>query len=124
MPVTIRGVQEAQRANEHNIAQLRPNGAFGRLIQEVTIWVHRYAIMYTHVVSGALRASHRMDVKGLRAFIYPDPAAVNPKGGLPAQYGITEEARGGEHAFYYRAAYEAGPQIVNGHWDVLLRALK
>jgi len=122
--MTIKGIQEAQQANEHNIAQLKPSGSFGQMVRDVTTYVHRYAVTITHVVSGALRASHRMDVTSLRGTIYIDPAAVNPKGGRPADYGPIEEARGGEHAFYHRTATEAGPEAVATHSKIFLGTLK
>jgi hypothetical protein len=122
---SIRGIQEAQQANEHNIAQLKPSGAYGRMIRDVTTYVHRYVVTLTHVITGSLRASHRMDVQSMRASIYIDPDAVNPKSGnRPADYGPFEEARGGEHAFYYRGAFIGGPEAVATHSRIFIGSLK
>lgn len=113
MSVTITGIQEVQRANEHNIAQLRPSGALGRAVQFTVIQAHRYAVAITHVDTGALRASHRMEVIGVHGRIFLDPSARNPRSGaLTSNYGAIEETRGGSHAFYERTAYEGGPSIV------------
>jgi hypothetical protein len=99
--LTITGIQEAQAANNRAIAALRPDGAFGRAVQYGTAAAHRYAVAVTHVDTGTLRASHRMEVNGLRGRVYIDPSATNPRsGGRAAVYGPYEHDRGGEHAFY------------------------
>jgi hypothetical protein len=111
--VTITGLQQAQEANLYNIAQMRPSGAFGRMIQNVTTMAQRYAVSITHVDTGALKASHRIDLRGTHGIIYLDPAANNPvSGARTAIYGPVEHARGGSHAFYYRTEKEAGLEIV------------
>ena len=125
MTVTIQGIQEAQKANEHNIAMLQPGGAFGRAVQYTVIQAHRYAVAITHVDTGALRASHRMEVIGLHGRIFLDPTARNPRTGtLTSQYGPTEEERGGSHAFYERTAYEGGPSIVRAAITGFMSELK
>ena len=121
MRLSIRGIQEAQKANEQIIALLRPNSAFGRAVQYATIQAHRYVVAITHVDSGALRASHRMEVKGLQGRIFIDPTSpgINRRRGRrssrvalrPAVYGPMEHARGGSHAFYQRTEREAGVRI-------------
>ena len=112
LDLTITGVQEAQRANLEAIAALRPGGAFGRAVVYATTAAHRYAVAITHVDTGALRASHRVEVSGLRGRIYIDPGAVNPRSAQrPAVYGPYEHARGGSHAFYQRVVEERGRQI-------------
>lgn len=105
--LTIRGIQEAQRWNLRAIAAMQPDGQFGRAIQYATTIVHRHAVSITHVDTGALRASHRIQLDGLRGRIYIDPSSVNPDSGArPAVYGAIEEARGGSHAFYRRTVNE------------------
>lgn len=112
MRITIRGIQEAQKANARYIANLNPGGALGRAVQYATIETHRYATSLTHVKTGALRASHRMQTYGLRGRIYLDPTAQNPKTReRTAMYGPIENARGGSHAFYERTRDEGGPKI-------------
>lgn len=112
MKVTIQGLQQAQEANLHNIAMMKPSGALGRMVQYATVAAHRYAVAITHVDTGALRASHRMRVSGSRGEIYIDPAARNPWSGmLTSRYGPTEHRRGGSHAFYERTDREYGIAI-------------
>lgn len=120
MRVTIRGIQEAQRANERVIANLKPAGAFGRAIQYATIQAHRHTTTITHVDTGALRASHRMRIDGLRGQIFIDPASpgITRRRGRrvsgrvrPSVYGVYEHNRGGKHAFYKRTTEEAGGSI-------------
>lgn len=122
MQLSIRGIQEVQKANEQIIAMLRPNSAFGRAVQYATIQAHRYVVAITHVDSGALRASHRMEIKGLHGRIFIDPTSpgINRRRGRrrasqtalrPAVYGPMEHARGGSHAFYQRTEREAGTRI-------------
>ena len=108
---TITGIQELQQANTKLIASLQPSGALGRAIQYAVIQADRYAVSITHVVSGALRASLRMEVDGLHGSIYIDPSTVNPSGQKPFVYGAIEEARGGSHAFFQRTLNEAGDMI-------------
>jgi hypothetical protein len=103
----IRGIQEAQNDNAKRIAALKPQGELGQQIKDLTTSAHRYAISITHVLTGSLRASHRMEVKGLRGRIYLDPGAVNPRSKQkPSIYGYYENRRGGEHAFYDRTVDE------------------
>ncbi len=112
MDMTIKGIQEAQRWNLRAIAALRPSGALGRAIQWGTAAGHRYAVSITHVITGALRASHRMSVSSTQGRIFLDPSARNPRSRQrTAVYGPVEERRGGEHAFYRRTVTEAGPRI-------------
>jgi hypothetical protein len=106
--LTIRGVQEAQRDNIQDIAELKPSGAMGRMIQQVSEELHRYTVSITHVITGALRASHRMELTngGLRGRIFIDESSTRPGGGRPAEYGYYENERGGSHAFYDRTIAE------------------
>lgn len=121
---TIQGIQEAQRANEQLIAAMKPSGALGRMVQYATVLAHRYTVAITHVDTGALRASHRMNVLGGRGEIYLDPTATNPRTGTPtAEYGPTEHARGGDHAFYERTEREAGLSIATEAGQVFVRGL-
>ncbi|MCK6629347.1 MAG: hypothetical protein L6R45_29745 [Anaerolineae bacterium] len=106
--LTIRGIQEALARNNERIAMLEPDGVFGRIIKEVTIFTHAEAVKQTHVDTGALRASHRMTVTGVRGLVFIDPGSVNPRTrARPAEYGQVEHARGGGHAFYRIARQRA-----------------
>ena len=103
----IRGLQEEQVKNQKRIARLQPRGEVAQKIKDITIMGQRYAIQVTHVITGSLRASHRMETSGTRGRIYLDPRAVNPRTGQrPAVYGFYENKRGGDHAFYDRTQAE------------------
>ena len=110
---TIEGLQRAQAANLKVMQQLMPSGFFGRMTYEVTTQVHRYAVAYTHVDIGALRASHRMIVRGLEGQVYIDPNATNPQTGAKTSiYGEVEHDRGGSHAFYQQVLDEKSQTII------------
>lgn len=122
--LSITGIQEAQAANNRAIAALKPSGAFGRAIQYGTLSAHRYAVGLTHVDTGALKSSHRMEVQGLRGRVYIDPGAVNPRSNRrTAIYGEYEHERGGEHAFYERVVNEYGQQIEAEMRNIVKRGL-
>ncbi len=115
---SIKGIQQAQEWNLRSIAALKPGGAVGRAVQYAVVDLQRYAVMITHIITGTLRASHRiMFSEGLGFFlgrIFIDPASINPRTrNRPADYGETEENRGGEHAFYQRTIEERVPTTVN-----------
>jgi len=104
---SIKGLQEAQAANARRIALFKPGGKIQKDIKKVTMAAHRYAVSITHVDTGSLRASHRLEMKALRGRIYIDQSAVNPRSGQkPSVYGFYENKRGGEHAFYDRTVEE------------------
>ena len=105
----ISGIQEAQAANNQAIAALKPSGAFGRAIRVGTVAAHRYAVALTHEDTGALRASHRMDVQLDRrphGRIFIDPNSVNPHGHKPSVYGPVEHGRGTYGLFFALAPGE------------------
>jgi hypothetical protein len=110
---TIQGLQQVQQANMKLMAAIKPEGALGRAVQYMYMAAHRYVVSITHVDTGALRASHRVEQLGpARYKIYIDPDGLNPiSGARTAVYGAVEHARGGSHAFYARTVYEAGPAI-------------
>lgn len=115
IPKDIKGLQEAQRAMNKQIAALRPTSKFGQAVKRVTIALQRYAVSITHVwpvKGGGLRASHRMYLaeNELEGRIFIDPSAINPRGQRPSIYGPFEEARGGSHAFYHRTVEERGQE--------------
>lgn len=111
--LSITGIQEAQDANARWMAALKPGGALGRAVQYMTIEAQRRAIALTHVDTGSLRASHRMQYAGLEGRVFIDPGATNPRSrGRTAVYGLVEHERGGEHAFYARVVDEFGPEIM------------
>lgn len=120
--LSITGLQEAQLDNLKRVAALKPEGELGREIKNVTLAAHRFAVQITHVwpvLGGGLRASHRVEVKGLRGRIYIDPHAVNPRGGRPSIYGYYENRRGGDHAFYDRTIEEFENRTENAVFKVV-----
>jgi hypothetical protein len=120
--LTIQGLQEAQRANLRHIAALKPHDAFGRLVLRTTTDAERYAVSITHVITGALRASHRIAYSGLRGEVSLDPLAANPVTGQHTSiYGQAEHARGGTHAFYQRTVDERGYESVRVNESELAR---
>lgn len=124
--VGIAGIQKAQRANSRALAALKPSGAMGRAVQEMTAMAQRFAIAITHVDTGALRASHRMRIesRGSRGRVFIDRAARNPRSGRrTADYGPVEHRRGGTHAFYERTRREHGATIGKRGLAVLRRGL-
>lgn len=124
---SIEGLQEAQAAMNKIVAELRPRGAYGRAIVQVTSGLHHYATSITHVDTGTLRSSERMIVnlsQQPRGVVFVDPSAVNPRTGeRPADYGKQEEARGGSHAFFSRTVAEAGPRLLQQADQMMLGAL-
>jgi hypothetical protein len=111
--VGIRGIQEAQRWNQRAIAALKPGNEYTRAVRDIVTQLHRYEVSITHVDTGALRASLRMRVDGLKGRIYIDENSRNPRtGAKPSVYGEIENARGYSHAFGARTVAEAAPQVV------------
>jgi hypothetical protein len=111
----LRQLQEIQAANRKMIQALQPSGASGRAIKDMTIRAQRYAVINTHVWpdrGGGLRASHTMEVQGLHGRVYI-AHGVNPRGQDPAEYGVYEHARGGDHAFYDLVMSEHGDEMGN-----------
>lgn len=122
--LSITGIQEAQRANLRAIAALKPDGALGAAIRFATVAAQRYASTITHIDTGSLKASHRVEMRGLSGVVSIDPGAVNPRSrARPAEYGAYEEARGGSHAFYGRTVKEAGPRIAGQALKIVMRGL-
>lgn len=124
--VSIRGIQELQAYNIRAIAALRPDGAAGEAIQHGTAALHRRAVIYTHVITGSLRGSHRIAIedKGMRGAIFIDPRTVNPRTRQkPVEYGPTEHERGGSHAFYDLTVEKHGDQVLKEMDDIIIRGL-
>lgn len=112
MRATIQGLQDAQNWNLRALAAMKPDGALGQAVKTALAEAQRYAVAITHVDTGALRASHRVELIGLRGTVYIDPNARNPvSGARTAIYGQAEHARGGSHAFYARVQSEYGYRI-------------
>lgn len=111
---SIAGLQEAQARNLRRIAGFQPSGKLGQVVKDATLAMLRFVISITHVwiyKGGGLRSSHIADLSGLHGKIFISPGAVNPRGQMPAVYGVYEHARGGSHAFYARGIIEYGPEV-------------
>lgn len=121
--ITIKGLQETQRANLANIAAMQPTGVFGLAIKNATIQAHAYEAFIIHVDTGALKSSRHITINGLEGKVFTDPGAVGPKG-IPAIYGYYEHNRGGDHAFAERTVREAGPMIAGRAEETLIRGLR
>lgn len=118
--LTLTGIQEVQQRNLRRIAALQPEGAAGQAVKDALIALQRYAVQITHVGKyvggGALKNAHRIEIEdGLTGKVYIDPSSVSPRRtttkARPVEYGVYENARGGEHAFYDRTVNEAGPAV-------------
>jgi hypothetical protein len=121
----IRGLQQAQAAMNRRIAELKPTGALGQAVKRAGLMIHRYVLGITHVDTGALRASHRIEINGTRGKIYIDPNARNPRNGAKTSvYGAIEHARGGSHAFYTRTKNEYGDTVVRAVKTYVTGAMK
>jgi hypothetical protein len=111
--LSIKGLQEAQRWNARAIASLKPGGEMSRAIRDCITQIHRAEISLTHVDTGALRASIRMDANDKEAKTFIDPSAVNPRSRQKTiNYAGAENARGGQHAFAERTVRDYVPRIV------------
>lgn len=123
--IHIRGIQEAQRANLTLIRSLQPGGALEAAIKVATSLAHQAAVRKTPVDTGSLRASHRINLQGLRGKVYIDPETVNPRsGGKPSEYGLIVHARGGRSAFYERVVTEEGHAIGRAGISEYLRGIR
>lgn len=117
MPTTVQGLQQAQRDNLKMIRALQPNTGLGRAVQVTAIDLQRYTVGITHVDTGTLRASHRIEMRmsgnEAQAVIHVDPTAINPRSNKRAEeYSLVEHARGEGHAFYQRTYNERGDRAV------------
>lgn len=119
--LSLEGIQEVQQRNLRRIAALTPSGAAGEAVRDALIALQRYATQITHVGKyeggGALKNSHRIsfDETETEGTVYIDPSSVSPrrtsKKYKPVEYGVYENARGGEHAFYDRTVDEIGGSV-------------
>ena len=111
--MNIKGIQRAQKRNLKRVARL---SKMGDMIYPMTISLHRYSVGITHVDKGALKAAQRLGVKvsGRTATgrIWIDEGAMTMEGKVPADYGVWEHRRGGDHAFFDRTVKEAGKRAI------------
>ena len=114
--LTITGIQKLQRANSKMIRALKPENELGEAIRYGLTAALRVARIFTHVDTGALKASHMMQygitTAGPTGTIYIDRSTRNPKtNASPYIYGAYLHGRGGEYAFYERVVTERGDAI-------------
>lgn len=124
---SIEGIQELQDYNIRAIAELKPDGVVGKAVRYGLTVIHRYAVSVTHVVTGALRASHEMEFRGSESLgiVSIRGDTTNPRtGARPSIYGVTEHERGGSHAFYQRTVEEAGRKTLEEMADMVKGELK
>lgn len=126
--IDIKGLQEAQRHNAQMIRALRTGGPLGEGVRAAGAYLHSRAVMATHVDTGALRASHRMNYRQFLSSptveISIDKGAVNPRSRTrTALYGPAEHARGGSHAFYERPYQEHGDRAAAIGAAIMLRSI-
>jgi len=131
--VTIRGLQEAQRAMEKAFQAVQPRGSLGQAVHAGTAMAHRFAVYNTPWDTGGLRASHRMMMIGpATGRVDIDPAAVNPRQGnrRPREYGyylhgqgLRPGLRGGVRAFYLHTVQTRGSRIVSHMMSIVRRGL-
>jgi hypothetical protein len=124
--VQIEGLKELQAYNERLMAGLR--GPFlNKAVRDTTLGAHKYAKSITHVVTGTLRASHRMEIVSARqqGIISIDRSARNPyNGGMPYEYGVYEHDRGDDHAFYARTVSEYGDTALRSGVEILMGSVR
>lgn len=124
MPISIIGIQQAQRRNLERIAAMKPSGALGNTIRDILMDGHRYLVTQTHVQTGAYRASQRAELTGLTGRLFVDPSAINPRGGKPVIYSVCEERRGGSHAAYATTFSYIKAGVVSKHLAAFGRGLR
>lgn len=121
----VRGYQKLQRARVQLLEAINPQGGLGEAVKQATLFLHKYAVHITPVVTGTLQASHMLDFaaggvstyrynirirNSAAGLIYINPLTVNPyTGDKPSEYGLVVHRRGGSRAFYRRTHEEAGP---------------
>lgn len=121
----IRGYQQIQRARVQLLEAISPKGGLGEAVKQAALFLHKYAVNITPVVTGTLQASHMIDFasggvdtnryqirikSSAAALIYINPLTINPyTGDKPSEYGPVVHRRGGHRAFYRRTHEEAGP---------------
>ena len=122
--INIEGILDAQKANLIAIAAMSPGGAFGEAIKDATIQTHAYEVKTMHAITGAMKASARMDInlESYRGLVFIDPDAYGERSGKPIDYAHYEHARGGEHAFAQKTVTEAGPVIGRKAIQTITRA--
>ena len=113
MPMTLRGMREAQDAMRQAIAAHQPGGSLEHAVQWGTLRAQRYASMIAPRMSGTLAASIVPEMENkLTGIVYINPASYNPwTRGRPADYGPIVHESAPSKAFFARTVTEEGPMI-------------
>lgn len=103
----IKEIQQAQRDAIKIVVESQPEGYFGRLIKDTTLYALRYLQSVTRVDTGALRSSHIPEIRktkhGIEGRIFIGRGRRNPKHGqFTYKYGVILEDRGRHFAAYRR----------------------
>lgn len=134
--IAVENLTAIQERMANRIAALQTDGIVQDAVVQMIGEAHKYAVSITHigqykraggiVRGGFLKASHliRMENRGFRGVVYINPQAMNTiQNKRPADYGVFEHRRGGEHAFYERTRKEALPGIYARHRKAIAEAL-
>ena len=122
--IKLEGLPELEAAFVKINRELSESGEAGKVIRLITMRMQRFAPGVTHVITGALRSSHRFQIDGLRGVVFPDPAVINPDTGKSVStYAEKEELKGGDHAFYARTVQVYGRQALQSGANRIARAL-
>lgn len=139
LKIDVAGLRELQAANLQMLWAVNPRGGLGKAVRDATGFLFRYAVTITHVVTGTLQASHKVNYGAGRltttftgltlrqeavGHIEIDPRARNPvTGQKPRDYGPLEHEKGGSHAFYKRTVTEQGATALMIAHTVMMSAL-
>jgi hypothetical protein len=122
----IEGLKELQEYNQRVVAGIR--GPFlDKAVRETTISAQDYAISITHIWTGALKGSHRVEIKSARneGIIFVADDTRNPRTYTPVRdYAPVEHDRGDDHAFYARTVYEYGHVAADRGVDLIMGGLR
>lgn len=114
MRVTIKGLQQAQKAMLRAMAAVKLESGLDRAVHVATTYAHRFAVYVSHRDTGAMANSHMIQREAAARYrIFLSETAKNPRtSALVSVYGVAEHNRGDSHAYYERT-YQQGPQILS-----------
>ena len=123
MATRFEGMEEVKRALDEAARIAQRGGALEKSAAFAARRAYYYVRSITHVDTGALKASHVIEQHGLRAYVYPSPAIINPRSRQRVtDYAFYENRRGGSHAFYTRML-EKMPEFAAQAEAILRRSL-
>ncbi len=123
MATRFEGMEEVKRALDEAARIAQRGGALEKSAAFAARRAYYYVRSITHVDTGALKASHVIEQHGLKAYVYPSPAVINPRSGKRVtDYAFYENRRGGSHAFYTRMLGKM-PEFMAQAEELLRRSL-